>query len=509
MANLHKFVVTDKVSGLVEVAGKLYEAGDEIYLPEHQANHYNKSSYLINGLLKYLGEAEPEDTSMDSVFMDLYDAKLNTQKNILPVASIKLATNLVKAVNPFGVQAADSAGGYVASRRLYVSKVGVKFLAGTSVAGAPVRGPWYLVTAGDTTLVDPTLLMAYDDTAGTYTAATNGAVAVNAPIVWAADDMLIIGYSEKFSSVGCDMTTANSHATAIKAYYWTAEGWKEFVDENDDAITVDYTAEVATKTLSRAAALDKTRIVWWTKPTDWVAGGPNGSGANNATYCIAIKFDGVLTDLAGGAFYPILDTPIADVNLGSQSYTTSDYFTYKAGTWSNTFDIDGWGAANDAIYVATDNLWDSLYVDMSANVNAAATAISFSYWNGVGWQTLTCTDGTAAVLGTPFAQDGWITITSPLHPVDWKKCNGSEINTNLTTSADYYWFRILRTGGGTTTATTAVTSVESNNPAAGVWHYFDAKNDGFVNDSDPIKFVCMLENADVDAVEIMAVTSDI
>jgi hypothetical protein len=509
MANLHKFTVTNKVANQIEVAGDLYERGESIYLPEHQANHYSQSSYITDGFLEYDGEVEVGETDMTPEFMDLYNAKFNFDKNILPAAPIKLASGLVKAVDPFGLPGADSAGGFKASRRLYIDKIGVKYTAGNSVASAGVRTPWHLVTAGDCTPVTPSVLTGFDLTAGTYTAATNGSIAAAAPITWAANDMLIVGYSEKFASVVCDMTAANTANTTITVWYWTASGWKEFLDENDFATTEDYTMETSGRTLSRAAAGDKARIVWWSKPTDWIAGGPNGSGINSSTYCVGIKFSGALTNLAGCSVYPVLDRPIADIKLGSANFGTENYYTYKAGVWSYGFDINGWGAAGDAIYISTDNMWDSLYIDMSANVNAVATGLAFAYWNGVEWLSMSVTDGTAAVPGTPFAQDGWLTITSPLHPSDWKKCLGTTINSNLSGTRELYWFRITRVSGGTTSANTAITSVENQVLATRVWHYFDVQGEGFVDDGENINVICMLEDADVDGVEIMAIASDV
>ena len=521
MANLHKFIVTDKVSGYIDIAGDLREAGDVVFLPEHQANYFSKSSYLINGLVEYAGEAEVEDVishygaaalpyaAMSEELMSLYDAKFAPNKNIFPVLPIKLATGLAANVDPFAIQGADSAGQYTASRRLYVSKIGVRYTTGTAVAGAEVRTPWHLVTAGTPTLGSPSTLSSYDDTAGTYTAATNGAIAAAAPIAWAANDILIVGYTEKFSSAMFDMTVPSNQANAITAYYWTASGWKEFLDENGSATVTDYTAETAGRTLSRAAAGDKARIVWWTQPTDWITGGPNGSGASSSDYCVGIKFSGALTNLANCSVYPVLDRPIADVKLGSANFSIGDVWSYKAAAYINSFDIDGWGAAGDALYIGFEEKFDSLYIDMSANVNAAATAIGYAYWNGAAWVAMTCTDGTAAVPGTPFAQDGWITITTPRSPSDWAKCSGTDIDSNLSTTDKLYWFRINRTGGGTTTAATAVTDAEFYVPAVNTWHYFDVKNDGFVDDGERINFICMLENANVDVVEIMAIASDI
>ncbi len=509
MANLHKFIVSNKVTGNIEVAGSLYTAGDEIYLPEHQANHYSKSSYLINGLLEYVGEVEVSDTVMTEEFMTLYDAKLGPKKNILPVMAIKLATNLVKAVDPFAVVGADSAGGFIASRRMYLDKIGVKYMVGTSVAGAAVRPPWFLVTAGTPSLVSPSVLTAYDYSAGIYTAATNGSIAAAAPITWAANDMLIVGYTEKFASVMFDMGTASSASTTVRAFYWTASGWKEFLDEDGNATLFDYTAEVAGKTLSRVAPSgDKTRMVWWVKPDDWITGGPIGSGISNSDYCVGIQVSGALTALATCSVYPVTDRPLTHVNLGSYDYGVEHVYTYKSSTWSYGFDINGWGSAGDVIVLSTENKWTSLFIDMSANVNDVATGLAYAYWNGVEWVSLTCTDGTAAPAGTPFAQDGWITITSPI-PTDWKKCVGTDIDPNLAGVGELYWFRISRSSGGPTKAATAATSVENHVIAANVWHYFNIKDDGFVDAGEPINFICAFEEGTVDKIEIMAIGSDI
>lgn len=508
MANLHKFVVTDKVAGYIEVAGDLYVTGDIIYLPEHQVNHYQKSSYIINGLLEYAGEVEPADTSMTEEFMTLYDAKFAPNKNILPIFAIKLATGLAKAVDPFGVPAADSAGSFTPSRRLYVSKIGIKYLAGNSVAGAGVRPPWYLVTAGSCLPITPSVLTAYDYTAGTYTAATNGSIAAAAPIPWAANDMLIVGYTDKFSSVVWSIGTVSNQSTSVTAFYWTASGWKEFLDENGIATLVDFTEETAGRTLTSATANDKTRMVWWTQPTDWIAGGPNGAGISTSDYCVALKFSGALTNLADTSVYTVLDRPLTYFKLGSYYQGTEHFYTYKAATWSYGFDIDGWGAAGDAVYIATDNKWTSLYVDMSANVNVVSTTVVFEYWNGAEWIAMTVTDGTDTGGNTPFAQDGWLTITSPI-PVDWEPALGSDINSNITATGNYFWFRIRRTAGGTTSAGTAINLVENQVLSPNVWQYYNIIDEGLVEAGEPIHMICMLEDADMDGVEVMAIAADI
>jgi len=505
MANLHKFIVTNKVAGLISVDGGTYSAGEILYMPEHQVDYFLKSSYLINGLLEYAGEVEPGDTSMTAEFMTLYDAKLAPKKNILPTSMIKLSTSLVKAINPLGVAGADVAGGFTAGRRMYVNKVGVKY--GTITSGE--RAPWFLATAGDVNLVTPTVLKAYDYTAGTYTACTNGSIAAATPITWAANDKLIVGYSEKFSSAQFDMTTPCNTTTTATVYYWTADGWKEFLDLNGLDTTVDYTEVSEGMTLSSPITNAKTRIVWWTQPTDWISDGPPGSGASPTDYCIGISFSGSLAPLIGCSVYPVLDRPLVGMKLGTDNFGVEHTWSYKGAVWSYGFDIDGWGAAGDALYIGVDHKFDGLYVDMSSDVNAASTTIAFAYWNGVNWVSMTCTDNTDTGGNTPFAQDGWITITSPKNPSDWVKVTASTINSNMAGAGTQYWFRITRTAGGTTSVNTAIDALEANQPATNNWLWYDVNDEGLVEPGDPIKVTVMLAEADIDVVDFVAVASDI
>jgi hypothetical protein len=504
MANLHKFVVTDKVAGLISVDGGTYSAGEIIYMPEHQVDYFLKSSYLINGLLEYAGEVEPGDTSMTAEFMTLYDAKLAAKKNILPTSMIKLSTSLVKNVNPLGVAGADVAGGFVAGRRMYVNKVGVKY----GVVTSGERAPWFLATAGDVTLVTPTVLRAYDYTAGTYTACTNGSISFTSPITWAVNDMLVIGYSEKFSSAQFDMTDQSHISTTATAYYWTVDGWKEFLDLNGFDTTVDYTEVSEGITLSSPITNAKTRIVWWTQPTDWLSGGPNFSEASPTDYCIGIKFSGGLANLTGCSVYPVLDRPLVGMKLGTDNFGVEHTFTYKGAVWSYGFDIDGWGVAGDALYISIDHKFDGIYVEMD-NLNGVSTTLAYAYWNGVNWVTMTCSDGTDTGGNTPFAQDGWITITTPKNPSDWVKVTGSTINTNMAAAGTQYWFRITRTAGGTTTGGTSITNLEANQPATNNWLWYDVNDEGLVDDGDPIKITVMLKEANIDVVDFAAIASDI
>jgi hypothetical protein len=419
---------------------------------------------------------------------------------------IKLSTSLVKAVDPVGVQSADCAGSFIATRRMYVNKVGVKY--GVITSGE--YAPWFLVTSGDTTLVTPSVLKAYNYDVGTYTTCTNGSIAAATPITWAASDKLIIGYSEKFSSVQFDMSAGSNQTATATAYYWTTAGWKQFLDVNDIATLVDYTAETSGQTLSRAAAGDKARMVWWTQPTDWVPGGPEGSGAGYTDYCVGIQFSGVLTTLAGCSVYPVIDRPLANIKLGTSIFGTEHYYTYKGTTWTNTIDLDGWGAVTDAIYISVDHKFDGLYVDMTGgSVNAAATTLAFAYWNGVNWVSMTCADGTAAVPGTPFAQDGWITITSPKNPSDWVKVTASAVNSNLYGAGTQYWFRITATALGPLSAGTAIDALEANQPATNNWLWYDIKDEGFVDAGDPIKITVMLDEANIDVVDFAVIATDL
>jgi hypothetical protein len=506
MANLHKFTVTNKVAGLLSVDGGTYVAGDILYMPEHQVNYFLKSPYLINGLLEYNGEVEPGDTSLTAEFMTLYDAKLAPKKNILPSSMIKLATSLVKAVNPVGIQGADCAGGFIANRRMYVNKVGVKY----GVITSGTYAPWFLVSSGDVTLVTPSILTSYEAASGHYHAATNGSITATAPITWASGDKLIIGYSEKFSSAQFDMTAASGQTNTATAYYWTAAGWKQFLDLKSIATLVDYTAETSGRTLSRAAAGDKARMVWWTQPTDWVPGGPEGSWAGYTDYCVGIQFSGALTTLAGCSVYPVLDRPLANIKLGTSIFGTEHYYTYKGTTWTNTINLDGWGAATDAIYISVDHKFDGLYVDMTGgSVNDVGTTLSLAYWNGVNWVAMTFADGTENPGGTPFAVDGWITITAPKNPSDWVKVTASTINSNMYGAGTQYWVRIMATAGGPLKAGTAIDALEANQPAVNNWLWYDVQDEGFVDAGDPIKITVMLKEANIDVVDFAVIATDL
>ena len=95
-------------------------------------------------------------------------------------------------------------------------------------------------------------------------------------------------------------------------------------------------------------------------------------------------------------------------------------------------DVD---AINDAVYFGAVAPFGALYMDMSATVQTyAADAITWEYYNGLGWKTLTIiydhTDADDKDGDRPFQQDGYIIFSAP---TDWVK--------TTVDSQSAYWIR--------------------------------------------------------------------
>ncbi len=501
MANIFKFRVTNKVEDkTIGIGIGNYSAGDTIYLNEKQVNQAQIRNNIQKGYLEPAGE---DDSLISEEMMDYYNGSQQFNKNYLPVSSVELVQPLA-AAGQINIQANDLSGNLSLNKRVAIDKLFTRF----SAASVTETMPKLLVSAGEASPVTPTLLTGYDNTAGTYTAATNGSIAVNAPFVWAANDMLIVGYSEKFSSVVCDMTTANSNATSATAYYWNGTEWVEFTSFND------YTEEVATMTLSRVSAGDKTRMVWWEKPDAWVAGGPTGSGATDSMYCVAIKFSGVLTALAGGSVYPVLDTPIADISLGYGEFAP-EAVTLKLGAAYS--DIIAAAPATLTSFTTTDYIWlgfskkvSGFYVDVTATNANNVTAV-LTYWNGQAWTACPAvTDGTNAGLGT-FAQDGTITMANI--PADWQtidaaSTNVTGTNTPATTSTDsLYWLRYTVSGAMDAVGVTA--TVNRGVPGLNYWYEYETVDQTYVDANDDIHVVVVEPENTIAGLTVQAVIDDI
>ncbi len=498
MANIFKFTVTNKVKDTVGLGIGNYAAGDTIYLNEKQLNIASIRNALKYGYLEPAGE---DDSQVSENMMDYYNGSQLFNKNYLPVSTIEL-------VNPIGtggiinVQATDLCGDLSINKRVSVDKLLTRF----SAASATATAPRLLTVAGDSSLVTPTLLTAYDDTAGTYTAATNVAIAAAVPIAWAADDMLIVGYTEKFSSIVCDMITPSNQANVATPYYWDGTQWVEF------STNTDYTIETAGRTLSRAAAGDKTRMVWWEMPDAWVTGGPSGSLATSTDYCVAIKFSGALTNLAGCSVYPTLDKPIADIKLGYDEWAPEAVILKLGAVYSDETDAI---ATIDA-FNTTDYIWlgfakpvSGFYVDVT-NTNANASVLAVEYWNGLSFQnTPAVTDGTDN-LGATLAKDGMVSLASV--PTDWQKAVAS--NTDITgtntpatiSTEELYWLRV----SVSVQLDAAVSAlIDRGYPPLNYWVEYETIEQSYVDANDTIKVIVTEPENTIGGLTIQAVITDI
>ena len=501
MANVFEFKVTNKVSGRLGLGFADKGAGDTFWLDDTKLQDPFFRNYIQKGYIEPTGERA---NIINDTMMEYYDATVRFRKNVFPTDSVEvippLAANVL--VNAVG---ANLAGDYSFDRKASVTGLSARF----TIAPLPAatQAPRFLVTAGKTTPVTPTRLVGYDDSAGTYAAATNGAVAAAAPFAWAADDLLIIGYSEKFASVLFDRTTASAGASVATAQYWDGTEWVDF------ATTTDYTMEVASTTLSRAAAGDKARIVWWEMPDDWVVGGPIGSGATSDDYCVAIHFSGPLTNLVAGSFYPIPDTPIADINLGTIGLAAPDAVVQKLGAvyTDRTGNAVAWAmnafTTTDFIWVGFSSKQTGFYIDVTG-VNANAQTAVLTYWNGIAWVACpTVTDGSEAG-GATWAQDGTITIATV--PADWVPTTATDIlaanKPAATTDEELYWLRYSVTGALDAAGTGVILR---GTPGLNIWHDFEPEHLTFVGEGDKLNVLVVDENATIANLNMKAMIADI
>ena len=499
MANIFKFVFTNKVKDTHGLGIGNYAAGDTIYLNEKQINTSYVRNSLKNGYLEPAGE---DADQVSDIMMDYYNGTQSFNKNFLPLSTIELVKPTA-AGGLINVQAADLAGNMLIGKILNIDKILVRF----SAASVTATMPRLLSVAGDSSAATPTLLTAYDDTAGTYTAATNAAIAAAAPIAWAANDILIVGYTEKFSSVVCDMTTPSNQANVATPYYWDGTEWVAF------ETSTDYTVETAGRTLSRAAAADKTRMVWWETPDAWVAGGPKGSGAANTDYCVGIKFSGALTNLAGGSVYPVLDKPIADIKLGYDEWAPEAVILKLGAAYT---DITAAAPATINSFDTTDYIWlgfsepvSGFYVDVT-NTNSNASVISLTYWDGVSFKaTPAVTDGSINA-GATFGQDGIVSmasIPSGWSPVAATNAGVTGTNTPVTITTDeLYWLRVAVSVQFDNSVTVAL---NRGLPPLNTWIEYETVEQTYVDSNDTIKFIITEPENTIGGLTIQAVIADI
>ena len=500
MANIHKYTVTNKVQNTIGLGIGNFSAGDTVLLNEKQLN----TAIVRNAITKGYLEPEGEDASqVSSVMMDYYNAVQGFNKNYFPLCAVELVQPIA-AASIVNVQATDLCGGLILKKRVAVDKIIAKF----GTASSTAEMPRLLAVAGDSSPVTPTLLTAYDYTAETYTAATNASIAAAAPITWAANDMLIVAYTEKFASVVCNMTTASNQATTATPYYWDGTQWVVFPTYHD------YTVETAGRTLSRASSLDKTRMVWWEKPDDWVAGGPVGSLAVPTDYCVGILFSGALTALAGGSVYPVLDTPIADIRLGTSEWIPKA-IVMKLGTAYT--DITTSNPATLNSFTTTDYLWfgfnqkvSSVYVNVT-NTNSNASTAVVTYWNGSTFTACpTITDGTESG-GASFAQDGTLAMANI--PENWKLATATEVVDvngvpSTITTDQLYWLRFT-TSAAFDASVTAAFLVNTGQPVVNRWYEYETSEQAFIDTDDVIKVIITEPENNIAGLTIQAILADI
>jgi len=457
-ANFLKFRCTWTGRGKFACGQRLLDYGDEIILPADQASRYIKHTDISKGYMEFLGGAESADAAFSANIQGYLEGKMGVLKqDALPTSILPLKTAGITTI-----QGADASAFLATDREMALSRLMVRMPTVTD----GVDAPRFLVSSGGMQKVTPSTLRYYDDSGTAYGAMTNGSIDAAAPIVWAASDLMIIGYTEKFRSVNVSVDTAAATAGAISAVsYWNGSAWVAFDD------FVDYTQEPsAANSFDRAGFATDTniRVVWWEAPQDWKPGGPAGSGVPADSYVVALTISGALTTLDGARFYPVLDTPIADVNFGLlQSSREADAVVTVVGTTYADFTaqvatIDLSNA--DFVYLGFSQPVGGIYVDVT-NTDATVETLSFAYWAGQssasGWsgEATVAADAwaggaTGLVDGTDaLAQDG--AITWSVQPSDWVAAPYTELPSALAsgiaalgtvTDSDLYWIKMSASG---------------------------------------------------------------
>ena len=517
MANFYKFHVTGDYKGGLQVGGTRYVAGDTFVVTQDQFKQFIRWSDVKKGYLLFMGEVNGDDTSLSDLVVDVLEEKGGTLvKNYMPCSGIlSLTGGSVAAGGALGVQGADLSG-IKLGRKVGVNAIQYR----VSTSSAAADEPRLLVTSGKVKQVTPTALIAYDSSATTYYAMTNGSIAVNSPMAaWGANDLMIVGYSEKFRSINVTVATPASASTINKVYYWNGTAWEAF-----DNFT-DYTMEpTAANSFDRASAVDaNVRVVWWDTPANWKPGGPAGSGVPQNAYVVALRVSGVLTGLAGGRIYPVLDTPIADINAGEQIETFDAQLTQVGAVYT---DYTGVGAVTldlsttEYLYLGSAKPFNGAYFNINTANAKGGSTISLKYWNGTGWSGAATTavgawggtvaDGTFSVADT-FAQDGivnWTTHRSDWNAVPYTSLTSAEATAiaalGTVTTDPLYWVRIATSAAiDNTTTTTAIYVI----PSAVAW--VDATVYNNSTDQDGEFHVHVIDENSTAALEVRAVVMDV
>ncbi len=504
MANFLKFRITEKVGDKQFGLGGLgaFKAGQIVTCTSDQARKWIKTRDIADGFIEPMGENDGEEWSEN--IRSYIDGLPGFKGNTLPVSEINLTANATP-----DAQGLELAGSLTLDRRVAVDK----FLVNHTTASGSNLVPVILASAGDPVTVDAVNVIGFDNSLGTYHLQANNtiAAAITGAVPWAADDLAIIGCNEKFSSVIWTIGTGVNAAgtTRFTAAYWTGTEWVDF------PLTDELTMEAATDdALGRTD--DNTRTIWWEKPVDWCPGGPVNSGCVDSAYYVALRTNGPLTALAGGIPYPCLDTPLSVIRLGLRSKNidalVSLIDTVVTDSTGDTAVLTGMDATDDYIYVASDQLFRGVAIDMDgANVNAEPSTLTAEYWNGRTWANVAITDGTntgTGALAATLSQDGDITIANL--PFDWVPV---EASTDLgfappatLAGGKLYWLRFSIDAD--ITDATAIAGAWPIPPIE-TWIEFNAYPNSFVEAGDPIKLFVNDEDNTADGLTIKAIVMDV
>ncbi len=127
-------------------------------------------------------------------------------------------------------------------------------------------------------------------------------------------------------------------------------------------------------------------------------------------------------------------SPDSILHRDSDTATSFEDMTAAYDGLTSTVYTDVTGSTAHSIYIGYANKFDRL-VDDLGTVNANASVLTVSYWNGASWVALTLADNAyddgTILAGATLGKDGSITWTNP---GDWHK--------NTLNLLEYYWVRL-------------------------------------------------------------------
>ena len=528
MANFNKFKVTWEGSGSIFVGGQLRSSGDEFTLTSDQVDRYIKTSDFEDGFIIPLDENS--SAYSDDIQRQLDGkSKAFSKNNFAAPDVLNLVTTTTAGAGAGGVGYVGNeiSGGVDLGRRGAVAKI----LSRTPARAvfAATYEPRLLVSAGEETRVAPTIVKKYVALTGAYSDLTNGSIV--AANLAAANDMLVVGYTEKFASVAFQVGTANNAAQLFdNVYYWNGSAWTAF-DSVSDFTTVTYDG---TSSLGKTGSVS--RVAWFTEPTDWVLGGPTGSGCGELNYCVALRIDGAFANLASCGVYPVMDTPIADIMLGTNIGTFdavvtsmgagpvvyTDETSHAASATTDDvgaqLGIQGAGATHGTMILGYSTPFQAFAVTIgSGGPNIVDEKMVINYWNGVAWSADAknaaavwagvVTDDTYAS-GT-LINSGIVSITAL--PSDWRPAVMTDLTgftaTGLTTvtTDTLYWIRL-----STANQLTAGTNISQITVAAPskTWLETAPVGSSFIEAGEQLR-VSVMDSETTATVEMKAVLMDV